>query len=168
VVALVAGESNINRRRTSPSRRHPRLMRKRITPLLRVCRTNLLILGAARAESAEHDPGDATIFACAPCTESAMYGGACARARVRLFGVADFLRSRHVAENSLHHMTTGVPTLQSLSVLQKVASARTEVAHGLARAAIATAITGRTVQQLMELKRAAREVQSVALFDTQG
>jgi len=36
----VAGGSNINRRRTSPPRRRPRLMRKNITPLSRVCRTN--------------------------------------------------------------------------------------------------------------------------------
>ena len=55
VVGLVEGESNINRKRTSPLRKRQRLMKKHTTPLSRVCPTNRSILGAARAESAGRD-----------------------------------------------------------------------------------------------------------------
>jgi hypothetical protein len=49
--ALPAAGESINRRRTSPPRRRPKSMRKHITPLSRVSRRNLSILGRVPAES---------------------------------------------------------------------------------------------------------------------
>jgi hypothetical protein len=55
-VGLVEGESNINRRRTSQPRRHPRRMTKHIAPRSRVFQTNLLILGTAHGEARQLRP----------------------------------------------------------------------------------------------------------------